>query len=144
MKNKDLIMLGIIVGIAFFFIGSMISNVFPSDETSLISYKASASIKLIGIGFLTSSMVVGGIIIEDIDKNLRTLLLLLGLVLLIIYTVGAQSLHWNVSSLAAPGSSSESYKERPTGYGTPGFEAVYVIFALAAVLLVAKMKRRKR
>jgi len=142
MKNKDLVMLGIIVGIAFFFIGSIISNVFPSNESELISYKVSASIKLIGIGFLTSSMVVGGIIIEDIDKNLRTLLLLLGLILLIIYTVGAQSLHWNVSSLASP--SSESYNERPTGYGTPGFEAVYVIFALIAVLLIAKIKRRNR
>ena len=66
---KKIIIAGFIVGIAFFFIGAIISNVFPSSETDLLSYKVSASIKLIGIGFLTSSMVVGGIIVEDIDKN---------------------------------------------------------------------------
>ena len=52
MKNKDLIMLGIIIGITFFFVGAIISNVFPSSSENLLSYKVSASIKLIGIGFL--------------------------------------------------------------------------------------------
>ena len=74
MKNKDLIMFGMIVGIAFFFVGAMISNVFPANESDLTSYKVSASMKLIGIGLLTTSMVVGGIIVEGIDKNLNTLL----------------------------------------------------------------------
>jgi len=144
MKNKDLIMLGIIVGIAFFFIGAIISNVFQSSETNLISYKVSASIKLIGMGFLTSSMVVGGIIVEDIDKNLKMLLLILGLILLIIYTIGAQSLNWSVSGmLGSPSTSSEAYSNRPTGYGVPGFEAVYAIVAMAAVLLISRIKRHR-
>ena len=141
MKNKDLIMLGIIIGIAFFFIGAIISNVFPSDETNLLFYKISASIKLIGMGFLISSMVVGGIIVEDIDKNLKMLLLILGLILLIIYTIGAQQLNWNVSGMLP--SSSDAYNSRPTGYGIPGFEAIYAIMAIAAVLLISKIKRRK-
>ena len=144
MKNKDLIMLGIIIGIAFFFIGAIISNVFPSDETNLLSYKISASMKLIGMGFFTSSMVVGGIIVEDIDKNLRMLLLILGLILLIIYTIGAQSLNWSVSGMAgSSSSSSEAYSSRPTGYGIPGFEAVYGIIAIAAVLLISRIKHHR-
>lgn len=138
MKNKDLIMLGIIIGITFFFIGAIINNVFPSDEEDLLSYKASASIKLIGLGFLVSSMVVGGIIVEDIDKNLKLLLMLLGLILLMIYTIGAQSLTWNVSGMV--GSGSEAYDTRPTGYGVPGFE---IIPAVAAIILIAIWKRKK-
>jgi len=142
MKNKDLIMLGMIIGIAFFFIGAMINNVFPSGETDLLSYKVSASIKLIGMGVLISSMVVGGIIIEDIDKNLKLLLLLLGLILLIIYTVGSQSLQWSVP-VSGMVSGEEAYESRPTGYGIPGFEAIYAFFALIAVILIAKIKRHR-
>jgi len=143
MKNKDLIMIGIIIGISFYFIGAIISNIFPSSEASLISYKVSASIKLIGLGFLTSSMVVGGIIVNDIDKNLKILLLLLGLILLIIYSVGSQSLHWNVPVSGMLPSGSQSYDSRPTGYGIPGFEAVYLIVAMIAVFLIAKIKQHR-
>ncbi len=139
MKNKDLIMLGIIIGIAFFFIGAIISNVFPSGETDLLAYKVSGFIKLIGIGFLTSSMVVGGIIINDIDKNLKMLLLLLGLILLIIYTIGAQSLQWSLPTSGIP-SSGDAFENRPTGYGVPGFEAIYVLIASAIMLLIVKIK----
>lgn len=143
MKYRDLIMLGIIVGIAFFFIGAIISNVFPSSEADLLSYKVSASIKLIGLGFLTTSMVVGGIIIDDIDRNLKMLLLILGLILLIIYTIGSQSLQWNLPLSGMVGSGSDAYESRPTGYGVPGFETLYAFVALVVVALIAKMKRRR-
>ncbi|MCX6672150.1 MAG: hypothetical protein NTX92_09550 [Euryarchaeota archaeon] len=96
MTIKSVIMLGLIVGIAFFFIGAIISNIFPSSSTDFLSYKISSSIKLLGIGVVIGSMVVGGIYIEDIDKNLKLLLLLLGLVLLVIYTIGSQSLEWYI------------------------------------------------
>jgi hypothetical protein len=96
MNMKEVAMFGIIVGIAFFFIGAIINTVFPSTQTDLLPYRVSGSIKLIGIGVLVSSMIIGGIIIEDIDKNLKLLLLLLGLVLLMVYTVGSQSLQWYV------------------------------------------------
>ena len=139
-KIKDLVMLGMISGIAFFFIGAIISDVFPSSQTDLLSYKFSGSIKLIGIGALTSSMIVGGIIIEDIDKNLKLLLLLLGLVLLIIYTMGSQSLQWYVPTSQTP-SGNESYEHRPTGYGIPGFEMICALGALTIVLFILKKKR---
>jgi hypothetical protein len=140
-KNKDLIMLGVVFGIALFFVGAIINNIFPSSESDLLSYKVSASIKLIGMGFLTSSMVVGGIIIEDIDKNIKILLLLLGLLILVIYTVGAPSLHWDVSTFGMA-STNESYENRPTGYGIPGFELVYAIIGVVFIsYLIRKNKK---
>jgi hypothetical protein len=140
MKMKDLVMMGIIVGIAFFFIGAIISNVFPSSQTDLLSYKISGSIKLIGIGALTSSMIIGGIIIEDIDKNLKILLLLFGLVLLIVYSVGSQSLQWYIPTTSQAPSGNESYAHRPTGYGVPGFELLSVLGALLIASLILKKK----
>ena len=142
MKNKDLIMLGIIIGITFFFVGAIISNVFPSSSENLLSYKVSASIKLIGIGFLTSAMVVGGIIIDDIDKNLKMLLLILGLILVFIYTVGAQALTWDIPIAGMASDGDAAYESRPTALGTPGFEVIYGIIALAVVSLIAKMKHK--
>jgi len=133
-------MIGIIGGIAFFFVGAIISNVFPSSQTDLMSYKVSGSIKLIGIGALTSSMIIGGIIIDDIDKNLRLLLLLLGLVLLTIYTVGSQSLQWYVPTTSQTPTGNQSYENRPTGYGIPGFELISLLGALTIALFVLKKK----
>ena len=137
MKNKDMIMLGIIIGIAFFFIGAIISNVFSSTEADLLPYKVSAVIKLIGLGILTSTMIVGGIIVEDIDKNLKFLLLLLGLILLIIYSIASPSLEWKLPSYSG---SSTGYESRPTGYGVPGFE---ILIALCAIILVLLWKRKR-
>ncbi|KYK22306.1 hypothetical protein AYK25_02585 [Thermoplasmatales archaeon SM1-50] len=142
MTMKNLITLGLIIGIALFFIGAIISNVFPSSRTDLISYKLSSTIKLMGIGVVITSMVVGGISTEDLDKNYRLLLLLLGLVLLIIYTVGSQSLEWYVPTSQTP-SGSESYDRRPTGYGIPGFEIIPSLGALFITLLILK-KRHNR
>lgn len=139
-KMKDLVMIGIIGGIAFFFVGAIISNVFPSSQTDLMSYKVSGSIKLIGIGALTSSMIIGGIIIDDIDKNLRLLLLLLGLVLLTIYTVGSQTLQWYVPTTSQTPTGNQSYENRPTGYGIPGFELISLLGALTIALFVLKKK----
>jgi len=145
-KSKDLIMLGLIIGIALFFVGAMINNVFPSSETDLLGYKVSAFVKMIGLGFVVSSMIVGGVIVEDIDKNLKILLLLLGLILLLVYTIGAQQLHWDISSYTddSVSESEAAYKERPQGYGTPGFEIMYTVVAIIAVILIAKVKRLKQ
>jgi hypothetical protein len=142
MIMKKIIMLGLIIGIAFFFIGAIVSNVFPSSSTNLLSYKISSSIKLFGIGTVICSMVVGGIYIEDIDKNLKLLLLLLGLVLLVIYTIGSQSLEWYIPTSQTP-TGDESYEQRPTGYGIPGFELILGFGALVITLLILK-KRHDR
>lgn len=133
LEIKNVIIAGFIVGIALFFIGAIIITVFPSSESNLLSYKISAVVKLIGIGILTSSMVVGGVIIKGIDKNQKTLLLVIGLILLIIYTIGSPSLQWELETSDKP-LVNESYEERPTGYGMPGFELIPAVIAIAFVL----------
>jgi hypothetical protein len=141
MKIKDIAMLSIIVGIALVFIGAIINTVFPSTQTNLIPYRVSGSIKLIGIGVLVTAMIIGGIIIEDIDKNLKLLLLLLGLVLLMVYTVGSQSLQWYVPTTSQTPSGNQSYSNRPTGYGIPGFETLIVLGALLISVMMLKRIR---
>jgi hypothetical protein len=139
---KNIIMLGLILGIACFFMGAIISAVFPSSSSNLLSYKLSSSIKLLGIGVVISSMVIGGVFIESIDKNIRLLLLLLGLVILIIYTVGSQSLEWYIPTSGTP-SGDESYDHRPTGYGIPGFELPFAMAALGISFLLLKKRQRR-
>lgn len=138
MKNKDLIMFGLIIGIALFFVGMMIHNVFPSTEENLLSYKVSAFMKLVGLGVLTSSMVIGGVLIEDIDRNLKMLLLIFGLLLLLIYSIGSTTLEWSIPE--ASGSES-GFEERPTGYGIPGFEGIFFVLSIVICLLVLKRKK---
>jgi hypothetical protein len=142
MKKKDMVMLGIIVGIAFFFIGAIISNVFPSSETDLLPYKVSAVVKLLGLGVLTATMLVGGIIVDDVEKNLRLLLLLLGLLFLVIYSIASPSLELTIPSYSS--GSSTGYESRPTGYGVPGFELVIVIFAVVGSVVLIQMRKRTR
>lgn len=136
--TKNIIITGFIVGIALFFIGAIIINVFPSSESDLLPYRASAIIKLVGIGFLNCSMVVGGIVLKDIDKNQKLLILVIGLILLVIYTVGSLSLQWDVDT-ADSSSESDIYDERPTGYGVPGFE---LLFAVVAFVFIIYLKRK--
>jgi len=144
-KNKDLIMLGIIIGIAFFFIGAMISNVFESSADDQVGYKVQFFIKMIGYGFLVSSMVIGGIILDDIDKNMKMLMLLFGLLLLIAFTIGIQGLQYSLPETydytSGVSQSESAYENRPTGYGTPGFEMIYAFVAIIAVFIAAKVKR---
>jgi len=140
MNMKNVTMLGLITGISLFFIGAIISTIFISSGTDLFSYKISSSIKLLGIGILICSMVIGGIYIEDIDKNLRLLLLLLGLVLLVIYTIGSQSLEWYIPTSQTP-TGNESYEHRPTGYGIPGFELLLAVGALVITMFIVKKRR---
>lgn len=141
-RLNNIIMVGLILGIACFFIGAIISNVFPSSSANLLSYKLSSSIKLLGIGVVISSMVIGGIFIDSIDKNIRLLLLLLGLVILIIYTVGSQTLEWYIPTSGTP-SGNESYAHRPTGYGIPGFELPFALVAFGISVLIIKKRQRR-
>jgi hypothetical protein len=146
LDNKNLIITGLILGIACFFIGAMISNVFPSSSEDLTSYKITAAIKLIGMGFFTTTLVLGGIINYEIDKNLKFLLLLLGLMLLMIYLIGSPMLRWDVSEsgrgLYEYGSDeqSEIYNKRPTALGTPGFELILAITSIIGLLVYKHYK----
>jgi hypothetical protein len=98
--------------------------------------------KLLGIGILISSMIIGGIYIENIDKNIKLLLLLLGLVLLLIYTIGSQSLEWYIPTSQTP-TGNESHIQRPTGYGIPGFELPMALGGLVIAFVILK-KRQNR
>jgi len=147
-EPKQLIMIGMVVGIGLFFIGAMISNSFPSDSENLTPYKVSAFVKMLGIGALTSTMIVGGIIIEKIDKNLKMLLFIFGLILLIIYTIASIDLAWHVdapiSGMQGPATKEEIDESKPEGYGaSPGFEIIGLLIALGAILFFYK-KRYKR
>jgi hypothetical protein len=145
LENKNIIITGLILGIACFFIGAMISNVFPSSSEDLTSYKITAAIKLLGMGFFTTTLVLGGIINYEIDKNLKFLLLLLGLMLLMIYLIGSPMLRWDVSEsrgLYDYGSDEESeiYNRRPTALGTPGFEFILAIISIIVLLFYKRYK----
>ena len=145
MKNKDLIVLGFILGIALFFIGEIIVNIFPSSETNLIGYKISAFNKMMGIGIFTCSLVVGGLIIEEnYDKKMRILLFVFGLIILLIYTVGAEQLHWDITEYSGSNlsPSEAAYEERPSGYGIPGFEAFYML--ISSMKLIKQMLFKER
>jgi hypothetical protein len=143
MKIRDVAMFAVIIGIGLIFVGAIINNVFPTTQSDLTAYRISGSMKLLGMGVLVCAMVIGGILIEDIDKNLRLLLLLLGLVLLLVYTVGSQSLQWYVPTNAQTPSDNQSYSHRPTAYGLPGFETIVVIAALLISIIIAKRIRSR-
>jgi hypothetical protein len=149
MKTKDIIMLGVIVGIAFFFIGAMITSSFPSSEENLLPYKASSFIKLLGLGILTTTFIVGGIVGYNLNKYFKLTILIVGLVLLLVFTIAAQFMKWDMStteyeSIWNPsGSSSEdtsAFESRPS---TPGFELIFVIIAIIAIGLYKKLKSPK-
>jgi len=143
-------MFGMIIGIGLFFLGAMIGNSFPSEGEDQISYKISSFIKMMGIGILTSSMIIGGIIIEKIDKNLKMLLFIFGLILLIIYTVASIDLTWHVDAPISGQVSEETQVEieesKPDSYGaseSPGFEALGVLIALSSIILLYKRKNKR-
>jgi hypothetical protein len=153
-EKKDLIIIGIIVGIALFFVGGMIYRVFPPTEDALMSYKVSSFLKMIGLGFLTSSMIVGAIIVKNIDKNLKMLLMILGLIILLIYAMASPMLMWDISDedyeptdddnytsdgMYTSSEKQEAYKEAPE---TPGFEFFYLITAIAVIALFFKKYKK--
>ena len=139
MNNKNLIIIGLIIGISCFFVGAMVSNVFPSSSENLTSYKASSALKLIGIGFITTTLVLSGIIYYDIDKNLKLLLFLIGMILLLIYLIGSPMLRWDISESGNPlNGTSDAYKDRPAA--TPGFEFVLLIISIFGLLIYKKIK----
>lgn len=149
MKNKDLIMFGIIFGIAFFFVGGMINSTFQGDEGNYIPYKVSSAAKLIGLGVLISTLIIGGIIGHDLNKYFKISLLIIGLVLLLIFTIAGQFMKWDTSSYdeyslggtSSAGSSQQSaYDSRPS---TPGFELILSIIAIASIIGLSKIRNRK-
>jgi len=160
MKTKDWVIFGLIIGIALFFFGAMIASIFiePTAEGIDPNYapdKASKAIKLIGLGVLTTTLIVGGVIGNDLHKHFKLILLVIGLVLLLIFSIGAQFMKWDDTPSYYYGSSSwgSGIASSPSDSGdeeistappsTPGFELIAAIGAIAVVLMASKIKRRK-
>jgi len=156
MKAKDMIMFGIIFGVAFLFLGAMITSSFESDEENLVPYKVSSFIKIIGVGIITTTFLIGGITANDINKHFKITLLIIGLVLLIGFTIAAQFMKWDVTtanieqyydgfsgSISSSASSSGdamqvAYETKPN---TPGFELIIFAFALIAAIIIKKVRK---
>ena len=149
MKNKDLIMLGIIFGIAFFFVGGMINSTFEGDEDNQLPYKISSAIKLVGLGILITTLIIGGIIGHDLNRYFKITLLIIGLVLLLIFTIAGQFMKWDTSQInetytgdtfgSSDSNQQSAYEKRPA---TPGFEIILAIAALLSMLGIKKIRNR--
>jgi len=139
---KDLVMLGVSAGIVLLFVGGILSTVFPGSATDLLPYRVSASVKLLGIGGLICTMIVAGLRLEGVDRTLRLLILILGLVMLVIYTAGSSFLEWNVPSYMT-GNQTVAYESRPTALGIPGFETGVALGALVLVFAALAFRRRR-
>ena len=147
MKIKDMIMLWIIIGIAFFFVGGMINSAFQEDDDSDIAYKISSTFKLLGLGILITTLIIGGIIQSNLNKSFKLVLLIVGLILLLIFTIAAQFMKWDETSNdeiyfdKIGGSSSQGidYEEKPS---TPGFELIAGILAISSIAIYKKYKNK--
>ena len=85
LNKKNLMILGLILGIMLFFIGlASYIALGPSSSTNQLPKQVSAVLKLSGMGFICISMIVGGFFIEGIDKDAKTLLLLFGVIFLLL------------------------------------------------------------
>jgi len=88
MNKYNLMILGLSTGIILFFIG--IGAYFllgPSTEENMLPQKVSSVIKLGGMGLTIISMIVGGIFVKKIEKDVKSLLLIFGIALLLINIV---------------------------------------------------------
>lgn len=80
-----LMVLGLGVGILLFFIG--LASYFalgPSTTEYLLPRQISSVIKLTGMGILCISMIVGGFFIDKFDKDIKSLLVIFGFLLLLL------------------------------------------------------------
>ena len=85
MTKKELVIFGIGFGILVFFFGIGISFLLgPTTETDLLSKQVSSIFKYSGMGITVISMIVGGFFVEKIEKDIKAILLIFGIILLLI------------------------------------------------------------
>lgn len=85
LNKKNLMILGLGGGILLFFLGLATYILLgPSTETYLLPKQISAIIKFSGMGIIVISMIIGGFFIEKLDKDIKYLLLIFGVVLLLL------------------------------------------------------------
>ena len=84
MNKKNLMILGLAGGIMLFFLGmATYIAMGPSTDDYQLPRQVSAVIKLTGMGIICISMIVGGFFVERMDKDIKALLLIFGVILLL-------------------------------------------------------------
>jgi hypothetical protein len=77
-------MLGLAGGTMLFFLGMVAYLVFgPSTTTYILPQQISSVIKLSGMGIVCISLIVGGVLVEKLERDTKILLLLFGVILLL-------------------------------------------------------------
>lgn len=85
MEKKNLIAIMVFVGVMTFFIGlASFIALGPATTNEPIAYKISTTIKLAGMGLLCISLIGGGVTIDELDKDIRSLMIIFGVVILLI------------------------------------------------------------
>jgi len=85
MEKERFMVLVLSIGVMLFFIGIASYIVLgPSTEEYLIPQQVSSILKLTGMSLICISLIVGGFFIEGMDKDIRTLLLIFGVIFLLL------------------------------------------------------------
>lgn len=85
LDKKKLVIFGIGFGILVFYfgigLGLLLGN---TTDTYILPKQVSSLFKLSGMGIIVISMIVGGFFVEKMDKDIKALLLIFGVILLLI------------------------------------------------------------
>jgi len=84
-NKKNLMLLGLASGVIIFFFGIGVYFLLgPSGEDYLLPMQVSTFFKFGGMGLICMSMILGGFFVEKIEKDIKILLLIFGVVLLLL------------------------------------------------------------
>ncbi len=84
-NKKDLMIFGLTAGILLFFLGLATAIALgPTTDDFQLPRQVGSIIRLSGMGIICISMIVGGFFVEKLDKDIKHLLLIFGLVLLLL------------------------------------------------------------
>ena len=84
-NKRNLMILGLGFGIILFFMGLGAAILLgPTTEDYQLPRQVGGIIKYSGMWLICMSMIVGGFFVEKLDKDIKNLLLILGLVLLLL------------------------------------------------------------
>jgi len=85
LNKRELVIFGIGFGILVFFFGIGLGFLLgPTTETHLLPKQVSSIFKYSGMGITVISMIVGGFFVEKMEKDIKALLLIFGIILLLI------------------------------------------------------------
>jgi hypothetical protein len=83
--KRNLMILGLAGGIFLFFLGLGLAILLgPTTDTYQLPRQVGAIVRFSGMGLICISMIVGGFFVEKLEKDIKYLLLIFGLVLLLL------------------------------------------------------------